>query len=103
MQFCRICDGRLVDETSTTELYYVCARCNKKYPSQPKDTLRFRQVFNKKKENVQYDVLISNAPHDITNPREYYPCPKCNRQITSYVVVGDNMVFIHVCQCGHRF
>jgi len=65
--------------------------------------MRFRQIFNKEDSMIKYDVMLSNAAFDNTNPKEFKECPKCKKQIVSYVVIGDNMKYVYVCPCGHRF
>ena len=103
MRFCDVCGGRLDDITTTTELYYQCASCKKKFTSSDEDTLRFRQVYQKKESEVKYASLLKNAAFDNVNPREFKECPECKKQIVSYVVIGENMRYIYICTCGHRF
>lgn len=101
MRFCTVCESRLDDVTTSSELYYQCTKCNKRYPSIDEDTLRFRQTFNKKESTVQYDVLIKNAPYDNVNPKEFKECPECDRQIMSFVIIGSSKKYVYTCECGY--
>jgi DNA-directed RNA polymerase subunit M/transcription elongation factor TFIIS len=103
MRFCDICESRLEDVTTATELYYQCTKCNKKNPPTDYDTMRFRQVFNKNESMVKYDIMLQNAAFDNANPKIYKECPECKRQIVSYVVIGDTLKYVYVCVCGARF
>lgn len=103
MRFCDVCESRLGNIITATELYYECTKCKKRFPPTDSDSLRFRQVFNKKESTVKYDIMLENAAFDGTNPKEFKECPKCKKQIVSYVVIGDNMKYIYTCTCGHRF
>lgn len=101
MNFCDVCENRL-EAITDIKLYYQCTKCNKQFPAEASDTLRFTQTFNKKDSSIKYDTLIQNAAYDNTNPKEYHPCPVCNRQIVTYVVV-DDMKYIYICLCGNKF
>lgn len=103
MRFCDVCESRLDDVTTVTDLYYQCTKCRKRFQSSDSDTLRFRHVFNKKESTIKYGSMLKNAAFDNTNPREYKECPKCKKQIVSYVVIGENMKYVYVCTCGHMF
>jgi DNA-directed RNA polymerase subunit M/transcription elongation factor TFIIS len=103
MRFCDVCESRLDDVTTDTELYYQCTKCKKKYDPTDSDTMRFRQVFNKNDSTIKYDVMLKNAAFDNANPKEYKDCPLCEKKIVSYVVIGDSMKYVYVCTCGARF
>lgn len=103
MRFCQVCESRLEDVTTATELYYQCTKCKKRFPPTAEDTLRFSQSFNRKESTMQYDMLLKSAAFDNVNPKEYKECPNCKRQIVSYVVLGQNMKFVYTCVCGNQF
>jgi DNA-directed RNA polymerase subunit M/transcription elongation factor TFIIS len=103
MRFCDVCESRLDDVTTVTELYYQCTKCKKRFIPTDSDTMRFRQVFNKKESMIKYDILLQNAAFDNANPKEFKECPACKKQIVSYVVIGESMKYIHVCTCGNKF
>lgn len=103
MRFCDVCESRLDDVTTVTELYYQCTKCKKRFPPTESDTMRFRQVFNKKESMIKYDILLQNAAFDNANPKEFKECPACKKQIVSYVVIGESMKYIYTCTCGNRF
>ena len=103
MRFCDVCESRLDDVTTATELYYQCTKCNKKFPSTPSDTLRFQQVFDNKESIDKYEILLKNAAFDNTNPKIFKDCPMCEKKIVSYVVLGESMKCIYLCKCGNRF
>lgn len=100
IRFCDVCTSLLTGVTSTSELYYQCTKCQKRFPKQSVDTLRFQQLFGRAK-LTDHNLLI-NAAFDVTNPREYKQCPECPRQIMSYAVIGESMRYVYVCECGHR-
>lgn len=103
MRFCTVCDTILSAVTTSTSLGFQCDKCKKMYPARPEDTLRFKLVINKPSSMVQYDTFLRNAMHDNSNPREYNECPACNNAITNYVILGNDMQYVYVCKCGHRF
>jgi DNA-directed RNA polymerase subunit M/transcription elongation factor TFIIS len=103
MRFCDVCENRLEDVTTSTELYYECTKCKKKFPATVEDSLRFVQIFDKKKSKVEHATMLANAAFDNNNPREFVECPECKNQITSYVIIGEEMKYVRVCTCGHQF
>lgn len=103
MRFCDVCESRLEDITTITELYYQCTKCKKRYPASDSDTLRFSMSFGKQDDSLKYDILLKNSAYDNVNPKIFKPCPKCDRQIVSYVIIGDNMRYVYLCVCGNKF
>ena len=103
MRFCDVCENRLDDVTTVTDLYYECTKCKKRFTPSESDTLRYVQVFNKNESNIKYDTLLKNAAFDNTNPKEFKECPECKKQIVSYVVIGESMKYVYVCECGNKF
>jgi DNA-directed RNA polymerase subunit M/transcription elongation factor TFIIS len=103
MRFCDVCESRLEDITTITELYYQCTKCVKRFPPSASDTLRYRQVFNKKESMIKYEVMLKNAAFDNVNPKEFKECPECKKKIVSYAVIGDSMRYVYVCTCGNQF
>lgn len=103
MRFCDVCESRLDDITTVTDLYYQCTKCKKRFPATDLDTIKFRQVFDKKESMIKYDILLRNAAFDNVNPREFKECPVCKKQIVNYVIIGNNMKYVYTCTCGHLF
>ena len=101
MRFCDVCENRLDDITTSTELYYQCTKCKKKYESTAEDSCRFVQAFNKRGSMIKHDTMLRNAAYDNVNPRVFRNCKSCKREIMSYVVVGDSMRHIYLCVCGY--
>jgi DNA-directed RNA polymerase subunit M/transcription elongation factor TFIIS len=101
MRFCDVCQHILVDITNDTELYYECTVCKKKSEYVPSDTLRLVQEFGKEKGHVKSFIL--NAVFDNANPKEFKECPECKNQITTHVIVGTDMKYIYLCECGNQF
>lgn len=103
MRFCDICESRLDDVTTITEMFYQCTKCKKRFPTMDTDTMRFQQVFNKQESMIKYDIMLKNSAFDNINPKEFKECPECKKQIVSYVVIGDSMQYVYTCTCGARF
>lgn len=103
MRFCEgVCLRLLDDKTTTTELYYECTTCKKKYKADDKDTLRFEQTFHNTTRSGQ-GAFMRTAAFDVCNPKVYKDCPKCKNPIVTSVVGGDSMSFTYLCECGYRF
>ena len=104
LNFCLSCHNILRIITSHTELIKECSACNRRFPTDAKDTLRLAEVFNKKSDMLMYATFLKNAAHDNVNPKKHNPCPKCNHKITVEVVIGDDKKYINLCpKCNHRF
>jgi DNA-directed RNA polymerase subunit M/transcription elongation factor TFIIS len=103
MKFCSVCNGRLQGITTDTTIYFQCAKCKKRHPPEPSDTLMYEEVIDRKDSNIKFDTFLRNAAHDNTNPLMKKSCPKCKKQFVRYVVIGKMKKFIYVCTCGHRF
>ena len=104
MLFCTNCDhNRLEDKFSATERYHECTKCNKKYKITASETLVFEEIIDKSESTIKYNTFLKNAAKDRTNPKTFKECPKCARQIVSYVIIGHQKKYIYVCECGHKF
>lgn len=103
MRFCDVCESRLEDKIEGAELYYQCTHCRKKFESSVEDTLRYELVYDDDDDSLRYDMLLKHAAFDVVNPKEHKPCPKCKKEITSYIVAGDDMRYMYACTCGHTF
>ena len=101
MKFCNTCNHVLKEVTNHTELYYQCNVCMTKYPSDPSDTLRYSQSFQKKNEIGGKGAFITHAAYDITNPKIFKKCPNCEKEIITSIVSGDEMTFSYLCECGY--
>ena len=103
MRFCTICENRLEDITTSNKLYYECTKCKKTFDATDEDTLIFTQSFNKKESTMQYETMLKTAAYDNANPKVYKDCTKCDNKIVSYVVLGHNMKYVYLCECGNMF
>jgi len=101
MRFCDVCESLLSNIITTTELYYQCTRCQKKFKASPEDTLCLQQSFDTK--TLTSNTFMKNAAYDKTCPKIYKECPKCKASIVNYIVVGDSLTYVYVCECGYSF
>lgn len=103
MRFCRICNSFLIDKTNSDKLYYKCTKCSQEYDSNDFDSLRYEKRYNTDTYTPQYWSLIKNAMDDKATPVVFKDCSKCNRKIVKYVIIGDEMKYVYICECGNIF
>jgi DNA-directed RNA polymerase subunit M/transcription elongation factor TFIIS len=103
MRFCDVCESRLKIITSSITLYYECPKCKKRFNPRAVDTLMGKESYDRKQSTAKYDTLLKVAAFDNANPKEFKECPKCKNQITTYVIIGENLQYVSLCTCGHRF
>jgi hypothetical protein len=78
-----------------------CTKCAKDFPVKPADTLMWQEDYTKRNISEQFIALLGRAAHDVANPLEAVPCPKCEARLTRYVSIGEDMLHVRVCVCGH--
>lgn len=100
MKFCD-CGNRLTIISTPTSLKFKCIKCFKSYDPTDEDSLVVYEENTASDEYSIYDTFISNIAKDKVNPRIAVDCPKCNRNIVSYVRLGENMRIIYGCECGN--
>tara|TARA_Y100000389_G_C17029417_1_gene302701 strand:+ start:216 stop:527 length:312 start_codon:yes stop_codon:yes gene_type:complete len=103
MRFCRICNSFLIDKTNNDKLYYKCTKCAQEYDSNASDSLRYEKKYNNDVSTSQYEILLKNAINDRATPEVFKDCTKCDRKIVKYVIIGDEMKFVYICECGNIF
>ncbi len=103
MRFCEVDNNRLRVLILGDQMIYECTRCMARYAARPEDTLRVERRFEGNRGTAKYDTLLRNAAFDMANPVAKKICPECKATTVRYVVVGDEMRYIYVCTCGHRF
>lgn len=99
MEFCPTCGELIVVDpiNSKDTLVFRCNQCNKVVEG--KGTMI---VYDKDYTiDQKYMSLINHACEDITNPRKYGSCPKCNKDsIMVYIRLPDTLKSINICcQC----
>lgn len=101
--FCEVCESVLNRDTSSGLLLFVCGRCGKTKKSNDVDSLIYYESFNKNDENTRHGGVLNNAAYDNINPRVFKPCPRCKKEIVSYIITDVDMVYMYKCTCGHQF
>lgn len=63
----------------------------------------WQEDYTKRNVSEQHEAMLQRAAFDIVNPMEAVSCPKCAAPITRYVSLGEDMLHVRVCVCGHRW
>ena len=100
MDYCEKCQFLLEELTATGKLMFKCNKCGEVTDAKPEHTLlEYEELGTDSTAKFQNSIRV--MPFDVTNPRIHDPCPKCNRQIRSYQLLGDEKTKVTVCICGH--
>jgi DNA-directed RNA polymerase subunit M/transcription elongation factor TFIIS len=102
MKFCPKCSSILKPQTHTGELFLHC-RCGEKYPSDPKDTLRYEEHLETAESGEKYAVFIEKSAFDQAGHKVAKPCPSCHMPYTTMIYIGDFSSPLYVCVCGKKF
>lgn len=97
-EFCKSCNNLLQPSYMGDELSYICSACNnKRYRSNPKDSLRFERY---KDANVMiFEKILNNASRDPATSKEEIKCidANCPGDLATKVIVGNEMRAFYVC------
>lgn len=100
MKFCPICESKMVKNTVTGAIQFVC-RCTQVIPGGPEDTLMSEGV-DSGTNLIKYQVFMENAAHDLAAYRIEEPCSQCNAPFLTMIRVGITEQVLYVCTCGFK-
>lgn len=97
-----------IDKTLLTKvlrrgkLVFINHITGEEFPSRDEDTL-FIERDPEKIQSGKFRDMIRVIPYEAINTLKEYPCPKCSRQVTSYIRLGNKKDLYRGCICGHIF
>ena len=102
MKFCALCNNLLRTNIQNEELTFKCVSCNKLYPADASDTLRYESSKNKNA-NI-FDYQLRDAGRDPVNIKARIPCKKCKYPICKQVELSDDLKLFNICEkCGFKW
>jgi len=91
----------LLEPVPVGELKHRAIRTGALFDTSPEDTLLAAGGDGQVDVLKKYKNTISKAAYDPTNPSMESPCPKCKRQITRFLLLGESKSVVHICLCGY--
>lgn len=99
--FCPNCGDLAFPNLASGELRFTCRSCGTSVEGKDEDAL-LGEIPVSGLEGASQQLMIRNAPYDVTNRLIDKKCPKCKELLTFMYVGYDDMRPVEVCQCGYN-
>lgn len=99
-KFCPTCDNIMFPDLSSGELRFVCRSCGTGVDGTDADVL-LGEIPIPGLEGTSQQLMINNAPADVTNKLIDKKCPRCKEWLTFMYVKYEEMRPVEVCGCGY--
>lgn len=102
MNFCPVTWMLLSEITSQDKLIFKSDKTGNLYEAKPEHTMLASEDMGELP-IFMFKNALHVAAYTPINPKARNPCKKCNRQVVSYMRLGEEKKVIYVCLCGHRW